>query len=1141
VGNHAAFFESMQARLSAVSPNGDTRPLDGLKTRLSGDPSIGLLDSAATMLDVLTFYQERIANEGYLRTATERLSVLELGRLVGYKPRPGVASSVYLAYTMEETSEPALIPEGALAKSVPAPGELSQSFETSEKIEARKEWNDLAARRSRPQMIVASNAKTIGVIYFEGVETNLKTNDPLLFTFGGERPPVVRRVETVEVSFEEKKTKVTLQFTSVFSPLLALIEKYLGNYKAYGLDERDELVGRALGVLDDLADVFDEDESIPDLEEMFGRMVLLVIDIDASGNNCLQKWFASLVENVINVVLESERDLEFTGMLGIANVDPEDEQIKKALGILRGYEGFDTLLLNSARVAVTTGTGSVAAVNLIRDLFGAKAPPPSPFANLLQFTAPLTKPPSRQPRNSVSLDRDVQRVLDVSRDTLPKILTSFKPGLRDTAYKAWSGTRVKPGPDRDRPAKVYALRTTASLFGSTVQPRILDIERPSGRILRTGEYAVASIDGVEYFQQTGGFILNVAAAASTDITMTKHEEERSIFLDATYDKVVAGSWVVIDTSQVDRDKLTHFTIPLADPAGDPDVPSQKTLVVRAEEVLHGISRSEYGFGAKATRIRIGTPWIDFPETQDELEEIREIVTETNPGRRQDLLDNDFSIIRNTLVYTQSEELALADEPVKGDVCGELVELGALYDGLQSGMWVIVSGERTDIPGATGIMGAELAMLRDIRQDSDPDLPGDKTHTTLIFANKLNYTYKRETVVIYGNVVKATHGETRNEVLGSGDAARALQAFVLKQPPLTFVSAPNAEGIDSTLHVRVNDVEWYETDSLAGLGKTDRNFVTKTDDEAKTTVVFGNGERGARLPTGVENIAAVYRNGIGKGGNVGARQISIPVTKPLGVKEVINPIRASGGADRETRDQARRNVPIALRALDRLVSTRDYADFARTFAGIGKARSARLKDVHRPVVHVTIAGVDDIPIDANSDLYRNLKRAFAKNGDPHQAVRVDTRELVALIISANVSIGAEYKWESVEPKIRAALLDTFSFERRELGQSAFLSEVIGTIQSVTGVRYVDVDVFDSLSETEILDPDAIIAKIRNIGGTRSGPGGASEPFSQPRPCIPVALASDSVGGAPIGPAQLAYLLPGVADTLILNQIKEEVNK
>ena len=44
---------------------------------------------AACVADVLTFYQERIANEGFLRTATERRSVLELARAIGYELKPG--------------------------------------------------------------------------------------------------------------------------------------------------------------------------------------------------------------------------------------------------------------------------------------------------------------------------------------------------------------------------------------------------------------------------------------------------------------------------------------------------------------------------------------------------------------------------------------------------------------------------------------------------------------------------------------------------------------------------------------------------------------------------------------------------------------------------------------------------------------------------------------------------------------------------------------------------------------------------------------------------------------------------------------------------------------------------------------------
>src|SRR6185369_1195249 len=96
VGTYSSFRETLHARLS-----GSGQPaLNGLTTRDNNDFTIALLDAWAMVGDVLTFYQERIANEAYLRTATERLSVLELARLINYELRPGVAASTYLAFTI---------------------------------------------------------------------------------------------------------------------------------------------------------------------------------------------------------------------------------------------------------------------------------------------------------------------------------------------------------------------------------------------------------------------------------------------------------------------------------------------------------------------------------------------------------------------------------------------------------------------------------------------------------------------------------------------------------------------------------------------------------------------------------------------------------------------------------------------------------------------------------------------------------------------------------------------------------------------------------------------------------------------------------------------------------------------------------
>ena len=162
---------------------------------------------------------------------------------------------------------------------------------------------------------------------------------------------------------------------------------------------------------------------------------------------------------------------------------------------------------------------------------------------------------------------------------------------------------------------------------------------------------------------------------------------------------------------------------------------------------------------------------------------------------------------------QSDPLTLIEEPLTDAIDAQTIPLDGLYKELTSGRWVILSGERADIDQVSGVGVAELQMISGLSHGFDPNLPGDTVHTTLVLATPLAYSYKRDTLKIYGNVVKATHGATRRETLGSGDGADVFQSFVLKQPPVTFVAAPTAEGAESTLHVFVDNVEWHESESL----------------------------------------------------------------------------------------------------------------------------------------------------------------------------------------------------------------------------------------------------------------------------------------------------------------------------------------
>lgn len=945
VGTHATFFETMQARLSS-----DEFPeLAALKTRERNDPGLALLDAWATVGDVLTFYQERIANEGYLRTATERRSVLEQARLVGYRLRPGVASSVHLAYTIEKNSQPVEITEGARVNSIPAPGEQMQAFETSEPLEARYEWNGLKPRMTQPQ---TPTSIWENGLYLKGTATNLKLNDGLLIDFANEKKPTAFRVYDVKPDNKADRTLITLRMW--------------------------------------------DGSNIPPLTE-------------PDEESCIKKA-------------------------------PQEEI---------------TVLLNQV------------------------------------FWEKLKAPPSIPPKSPKQLERSVRSTFAAQAEIFPQLLSTLSPRLHSVLYPALAGAQVTEKPE----IKVYALRKVASLFGHNApkepqyEPPFLPREEGSSQSQLVPNPNAGNLKPQNQW---------------CEWTIADDEAENVAYLDTVYDQVVAGSHVVIQ---------------------QPPFTASSAVIATVDNAVT-MSRAAYGLTGKISRLAFNEKWWNPEKVKVSSPD----ASSSNPDDSSTCNDATlFETVRRTTVYCQSEELALAEEVIHEDICDDEIELDGLYDGLEPGRWMIISGERADIPGTTGVKASELVMLAEIIQktqtrtlsvsmresnDNQPieePLPGDKLHTFIRFDKELAYCYRRDTITIYGNVVKATHGETRREVLGSGDAAKAFQSFQLKQAPLTYVSAPTVSGIESTLEIRVNDVQWHETGGLPALGRNDRKFITFQDDNEKTSITFGNGERGARLPTGQENIKSVYRSGIGKPGNVKANQISLLATRPLGVKAVINPIRASGGADREGRDQARKNAPLALMALDRLVSTSDYADFTRTFAGIGKAAAARLADGRKQLVQVTIAGAEDIPIEVTSDLYRNLRDALHRHGDPHLPIQLKVRERLALVISAKVGVHPDYLWESLEPKIRTAVLDAFSFEKLELGDDLFLADAIRVIQSVPGVTYVDVEVFDTISENALLE-----------GFTAS---------------------ADSVGSSfklghriSIESTQLAYLSPEVPDTLILQEIK-----
>jgi len=213
IGTHSKLKESMLAALT----NARRPALLPLGTRDDDDFTIAYLDGVATVLDVLSFYQERYVNENFLATSTERRSVLEMARLIGYELSPGVVAATHLAFTLQSTPgtpvsslDPITIHTGTRVQSVPGQDEEPQIFETTEDIEARAMWNTVAAQSTVPYVPTHGDLD----IYIDGVSSNIEAGDAILIV-GHDRmvnPESerwdVRIVKQVEIDNDNLRTRL---------------------------------------------------------------------------------------------------------------------------------------------------------------------------------------------------------------------------------------------------------------------------------------------------------------------------------------------------------------------------------------------------------------------------------------------------------------------------------------------------------------------------------------------------------------------------------------------------------------------------------------------------------------------------------------------------------------------------------------------------------------------------------------------------------------------------------------------------------------------------------------------------------------------------------------------------------------------
>jgi hypothetical protein len=617
------------------------------------------------------------------------------------------------------------------------------------------------------------------------------------------------------------------------------------------------------------------------------------------------------------------------------------------------------------------------------------------------------------------------------------------------------GRKVLPA---EKEFKIFALRQKANLFGYNA---------PDWRVIPNSvrdEFLPAESKGNYQTYNSDWPDLNIGTISE----ISEEQEITTIHLDNVYSKIVEDSWLVMFRAE-------------------------NKPYVEVYEVVTAVesARKNFTLASKTTAVTL---------------------------KGENLRKKFNKCVRETVVFAQSEELEIAETPVTDPVEGIEIVLDNMIPELIAKKAVILSGKRiraqlketnhllklklTDdsgnlpiFPGDSFIVmktpekqksGRFLWTLRDktgktgtvitafdlfsripvLEEDEIVNeacfidrIKPESNPTTIILSQALSNTYERATVEIYANVAKATHGESKNEILGNGNGSEIFQKFELKQKPLTYISASSGNGISNTLKIRVNDILWKEVPTLYGCLPKDKVYVTRIADDGKVTVQFGDGITGSRLPTGVENIKASFRIGTGFDGLVDAGQISQLLSRPLGLKSVVNPLKTTGADNPEMLEKARRNAPLTVLSMERIVSLQDFEDFTRAFAGIGKARADLFWQEEQKIVFITIASANGGMVPESSDLFKHL--LISINEARHNNYRVQTGSYRPRCFTLNAAVLTDenYIEEDVIAKVSLDLAQVFSFEKRDFGQIVTPSEVISVIQRVRGVIAVDLNLLD----------------------------------------------------------------------------------
>lgn len=408
--------------------------------------------------------------------------------------------------------------------------------------------------------------------------------------------------------------------------------------------------------------------------------------------------------------------------------------------------------------------------------------------------------------------------------------------------------------------------------------------------------------------------------------------------------------------------------------------------------------------------------------------------------------------RITLDQVDSDSL----EPVVITPANRVIETTAPEDGaaLSFTLYKVVNG-LVDVANSTGNINL-------YQNESDNPLDGSTVYSNL--------------VVQEGTLVQET---------GEFASTEALKSIPLTQSPVVegsvqvFVESDDSNA--SGAYTEVDNIYFAS-------GTTDRVFQIVYDDNYKATVVFGDGTVG-QSPSLDSNYIVHYRIGGGSRGNIikGAFNTDVPATSKNVASiagTLTNTTIATGGADAETVEHAKKYGPLTFRRQDRLVTLEDYTTFANsfisTFGTVGKAAAATRKAFSSAnVIDVyVLEKASNIQMQKATPNFKTqlLEAINKKKMATDDVVIVDGLiRTVDLVTTIRIDREQEENQSQITTKVRDRILNYFSTDNRNFGQPIVVADLNRQIFDLDEVIYSTVD---NIDQNIVLDFNEI-AQINNI--------------------------------------------------------------